>query len=343
MELTRRGWTVVGICVVAVVSAALYGPRALNAVVVPGVLVLAAAYLQVRRMEPPRAIRDVPADDHVGRGGTVTLSFADRQDTSQEPSVARPFVGRVEETVGEGLSADAGGVETVVGTEPITYEVTYERRGERTLGPATVVARDVLGLAQREFTTSGRDEVLAYPPLRAIAPWARRDLRALHETGIHEERSQFDRLREYTEGDSLRDIHWVSTAKQDELIVKEFAAEAETEAVTIAAGAEVGHADAMAEAIASLAVALLEDGVPIDVSMPGGTVSAGPERGSRVQLLERLAVVGAGRVPEAEADILIEASGETTVAIGDRETTFETMTEDRPPRVRSTTPTEAPA
>ena len=340
MELTRRGWTVVGICAVSVASAALYGPRALNAVVVPGALVLVAAYLQVRRMDPPRAIRSVPSDDHVGRGGTVQLQFADRDDTSASPTVGRPFVGRVRETVGEGLSATATPTETVVGTEPISYEVTYEQRGERTLGPAVVVARDVLGLAQREFTTSGRDEVLAYPPLRAIAPWARRDLRALHETGIHEERSEFDRLREYTDGDSLRDIHWVSTAKQDELIVKEFAAEAETEAVTLAAGAEVGHADSMAEAVASLAVALLEDGVPIEVSFPGGSVTAGPERGSRVQLLERLAVVGAGRLPEAEADIVVAADGETTVTIGDRETTFDAMTEDRPPRVRTTTTPE---
>ena len=332
MELTRRGKAVVGICVVAVVTAALYGPRALNAVVIPGALVLAAAYLQVRRLDPPRAIREVPADDHAGQSGTVTLQFADRGDSGPDPDVDRPFVGRVRETVGEGLSTPDTAHETVVGTEPIEYELTYETRGQHTVGPAAITARDVLGLLQREFTASGRDEVLAYPPLRAIAPWARRDLRALHETGIHEERSEFDRLREYTDGDSLRDIHWVSTAKRDELIVKEFAAEAETEAVTLAAGAAVGNADEMAEAVASIAVALLEDGVPVEVAIPGGSVTAGPERGSRLRLLERLALVGAGRVPTDEADITVFSDGDTTVTVADRQTTFAEMTEDHTPR-----------
>ncbi|MFB6194112.1 MAG: DUF58 domain-containing protein, partial [Halobaculum sp.] len=337
MRLTTRGKTVVGICVVAVLSAALYGPRALNAVVLPGALALGAAYLQVRRTDAPRAIRTVPADDHVGRGGEVTLRFADRDDHGPNPDVDRPFVGRVRDIVGEGLSSDATSVETVVGTEPVTYEVTYEERGQQTVGPAELTARDVLGLVERELTATGRDEVLAYPPLRAIAPWARRDLRALHETGIHEERSEFDRLREYTEGDSLRDIHWVSTAKQDELIVKEFAAEAETEAVTMAAGAAVGSADEMAEAVASVAVALLEDGVPVEVRLPGGAVTAGPERGSRVRLLERLATVGSGRLPDTDADLVVFADDETTITLADRETTFTEMTEDRTPRYHHTT------
>lgn len=342
MRLTRRGTVVVGICVVAALSAALYGPRALNAVVLPGVLALAAAYLQVRRTDAPRAIRELPADDHVGRDGEVTLRFADRDDHGPDPDVDRPFVGRVRDVVGAGVSSDAGSLETVVGTDPITYQLTYEARGEHTIGPAEVVARDVLGLVERELTATGRDEVLAYPPLRAIAAWARRDLRALHETGIHEERSEFDRLREYTDGDSLRDIHWVSTAKQDELIVKEFAAEAETEAVTVAAGAEVGAADEMAEAVASVAVALLEDGVPVEVRLPDGAVTAGPERGSRIRLLERLATIGPGRLPDTDADLVVFADDETTITVGDTETTFAEMTEDRPPRYYHTT-TEVPA
>jgi uncharacterized protein (DUF58 family) len=343
VRLTRRGVVVCGVCVAAVVSAVLFGPRALNAVVVPGVLALAAAYVQVSRTNAPTAVRETPADDHVGRGGTVELSFVERTAGSGAESLSRPFVGRVTETVPDGVRADETAHEVVVGAEPASYEVTYETRGRHALGPATVAARDVLGLLEEERSCPGTDTVLAYPELRAIAAWARRDLRALHETGLHEEREEFDRLREYTDGDSLRDIHWKTTAKRDELIVKEFAAEAETEAVSLAAGATPGGADGMASATASLALALLEDGVPVEVTLPDGTVSAGPDRGSRTRLLERLALIGPGRASTDDADIVVfgEAS-ETTVSVGDQQTTFDELTVERQPAYRTVTDHTAP-
>lgn len=344
MRLTRRGTAVLVGCVLAVGSAALYGPRALNALVVPGVVALVAAYFQVSRAKPPEAVRKTPGDDHVGRGGTVELDFVERSGVggTAEP-LARPFVGRVTERLPDGVSAEDTTVETVVGSEPVTYEVTYEARGEHALGPATVAARDVLGLLERELETDGTDTVLAYPELFAIARWARRDLRALHETGIHEERSEFDRLREYTDGDSLRDVHWKTTAKRDELIVKEFAAEAETEAVTLAAGADAGGADGMASATASLALTLIEDGVPVEVTLPGGSVTAGADRGSRTQLLERLATVGPGRVRTEDADVVVFGTeSETTITVGDSETTFAELRADHAPATRLSTDHTAP-
>ncbi|ERH12160.1 MAG: conserved repeat domain protein [halophilic archaeon J07HB67] len=343
MRLTNRGIAVCVVCVGAVASAVLFGPRALNAVVVPGVLALAAAYVQVSRTDAPTAVRETPGDGHVGRGGTVELSFVEHTAGSGSEPLARPFVGRVTETTPDGVQADETTQEIVVGAEPAAYEVTYETRGRHTLGPATVTARDVLGLLEEDRSCPGTDTVLAYPELRAIAAWARRDLRALHETGVHEEREEFDRLREYTDGDSLRDVHWQTTAKRDELIVKEFAAEAETEAVSLAVGATPGGADGMASATASLALALLEDGVPVVVTLPGGTVAAGPDRGSRTRLLERLASVGPGRVSTDDADIVVFGeTNETTVGVGDEQTTFQELTADRQPVYRAETDHTAP-
>ncbi|MEZ3142962.1 DUF58 domain-containing protein [Halobaculum sp. MBLA0143] len=337
MRLTRRGKTVVAVCLVAVASGVTFGPRSLDAVVVPGVLALAAAYVQVSRTETPTAVRETPADGHVGRGGTASLSFVERDGAGAgSDPLSRPFLGRVEETVSDGVAVETTTYEVVVGAEPADYEVTYEARGQHTLGPATVWIRDVLGLLEERRSCPGTDTVLAYPEPRAIAAWARRDLRALHETGVHEERSQFDRLREYTDGDSLRDVHWKTTAKRDELIVKEFAAEAETEAVSLSAGATSGGADGMAVAAASLALALIEDGVPVSVTLPDGTVEAGPDRGSRVRLLERLALVGPGRTGTDDADIVVFGEpGETTVTVGETETTFDSLTADRLPAYRT--------
>lgn len=341
MRLTRRGKAVVAIAVVAVVSGLAFGPRSLNAVVVPAVVALSAAYLQLRWVESPAVARDVPPDDHVGRTYPVRLCFGDRDGSrpSAEAGMDRPFAGVVRERVADGVeleTTDGGGLavfETVVGAVPVEYEVTYTSRGRHRLGPADVTARDALGLAEVDLSTTATSEVLVYPTVHAIAGWARRDLRALHETGVHEERREFDRLREYDRGDSLRDVHWKSTAKRDDLIVKEFSAEAETEAVSVAAGAAAapGAADGMAEATASLALALVEDGVPVDVSLPDGTLTVTGERGSQVRLLERLAVIGPGRVADADADVTVygEADG-VRVSVAGEDHEFADFRADRP-------------
>ncbi|QLG61231.1 DUF58 domain-containing protein [Halorarum salinum] len=330
MRLTGRGWAVVGALALAGVSAGLFGPRSLNAVVVPGLVALAAGYLQLRRFEPPAVARETPPDAHVGHEGTVRLSFGDPGGPRPGPGtgLSRPFAGEVRETVGDGLTAESTTFETVVGAEPVEYGVRYGARGRHVLGPATVTARDLLGLVETDVPTAGVAEVLVYPRVHAIAPRARRDLRALHETGVHEERREFDRLREYDRGDSLRDIHWKSTAKREDLIVKEFAAEAEAEAVSLAAGAAAAPdaADRMAEAAASIALALVEDGVPVDVHLPDGSVTAGPDRGGRVRLLERLALVGPGRVATEEADVTVYGGADgVRVAVGDEELEFEEL------------------
>ncbi|WP_435123908.1 DUF58 domain-containing protein [Halobaculum sp. D14] len=348
MRLTRRGKAVVVAVAVAVGSAALFGPRGLNAAVIPGGIALGAAYVQLRRAEAPRAARDVPPDDHVGRSHRVRLFFGDRGGPrpDEEHGLRRPFSGAVRERVGDGVDADPAEtrVDTVVGAVPVEYDVTYESRGRHTLGPATVTARDVLGLAETELSTAETATVLVYPRVHAIAGWARRDLRALHETGVHEERREFDRLREYARGDSLRDVHWKSTAKRQELIVKEFAAEAETEAVSIAAGAaaEPGAADGMAEAVASLALALVADGVPVEVALPDGDLRVGAERGTQVRLLERLAVAGAGRLADADADITVYGERDRVrVDVGDGDTDFADLTAAHPPTYGVSRPADA--
>jgi uncharacterized protein (DUF58 family) len=335
MRLTRRGKAVVAVAVVAVASGLAFGPRSLNAVVVPAVVALSAAYLQLRWVEPPAVARAVPPDDHVGRTYPVRLFFGDRDGPrpSADAGMDRPFAGTVRERVGDGVDADRVVFETVVGAAPVEYGVTYEARGRHRLGPADVTARDALGLAEVDRSTTETTEVLVYPEVHAIAGWARRDLRALHETGVHEERREFDRLREYDRGDSLRDVHWKSTAKRDDLIVKEFSAEAKAEAVSVAAGAAAapGAADGMAEATASLALALVEDGVPVDVSLPDGTLTVTGERGSQVRLLERLAVIGPGRVADADADITVYGEADRVrVTVAGEDHDFADFRSDRP-------------
>lgn len=217
--------------------------------------------------------------------------------------------------------------ETAVGAEPLAYEVDYDHRGERRFGPVVVTARDVLGLFERDIECPVTDRVLVFPRIYRLSQWGRRHLLKLEELGRSQERSEFEELREYDPGDPLRDIHWKTTAKRDDLVVKEFAAEVEAETIRLAAGASLAGTDAMAEATGSLAFELVEDGIPVEVYTPHGTVEVGPQRGGLLRLLRLLAVVDAGRIPETEADVVVYGTAEgASITIGDREFSFAELT-----------------
>lgn len=342
MQLTRRGWTVAAIGAGAFLLALGFGPRSLNAVVVPAVVVLVAGYVQVRFLRDVVVHREPPGDDYVGQRGTARLQFQ----TPSGGTIARPFVATVRERVGDGIhvvplddvddrselstyraerdeKGEIAAFETAVGENDLRYCVEYDRRGEREFGPLTVTARDVFGLVEEDTQLQGTDSVLVFPRVYRLSPWGRNPLHRLEEFGRSRQREEFEELREYSPGDPLRDIHWKTTAKRDDLVVKEFAAEAEAEMVTLSGGATDGADDAMAEALASVALALVEEGIPVEVSTIRGTVELGPERGGVRRLLRMLALVPAGQLPDPEADVVVLAdSGRTTVRLVEREYDF---------------------
>lgn len=314
MRLTRRGWGVVAVCALGFGLAATFGARSLNAIVLPGLVALAAAYLQVRSLPEPTVRRELPPDDSVGATHRATLRF---------PDVERPFPGRLRDRLDVGLAGEGNDVETAVGS-PITYEVTYRRRGERTVGPVEIVGRDVLGLAEATVVAPRTAEILVYPRAFALGPGAQRDLLALRETERSDERSEFDRLREYVRGDALRDVHWKSSARRESegLIVKEFGATGEAEVVTVAGSAASGAADDLAEAAASVSLALLDADVPVALVLPNGSAEADPDIAGRTRLLEHCARATEGGPNEA-ADVAIEADGDgVRVRIGDATVAF---------------------
>lgn len=311
ITLTRRGRVVVGVCVLALGMALAAGGRSLNAVVLSGVVALVAGYVQVARLDPPRARRSRPGDGYVGESREVSIDFHGRGTGAAVPS---PFVASVTDRLDDGLVGPTEPIRTTVGTEPATYRLRYAERGERRIGPTVVEPTDVFGLFTRRMVVGGTDSVLAYPKRRRVPAWFRRGLYAEEAVGASRQREEFDRLREYARGDALRDVHWPTTAKHDELVVKEFAAETERRRVSITGETPDGEgavaADALASAAASLGLSLLADGVPLDVTLPGGTVSVEPGPDGQRRLLELTARTGPGPAPEAgDPDVRIVATG----------------------------------
>lgn len=325
MTLTVRGRAVLGVVVGGFLMAALYGPRSLNAVVAPGAVALAAAAIAVRRVPEPAVARAAPEDGFVGERRTVTIAV----------ETDRTFTARVVDHLPDGLSGDGNDLTTTVDGDPIEYELRYDRRGDYELGPIEVTARDVLGLAERQFTFDDPGAVLVYPQVRDLGPRARRELYALPEYRMVSMRGEFDSLREYERGDALRDIDWKSSAKRTDgdLVVKEYADEDDLGAIRIAAEAEGGpkSADAVAQAAASIADLLLEANLTVGVSTTDGVVEPGTGKYQRTRILELLARSDAGHIPREErqqADVYVEGSttGAVSVHIEGQHVPFEALT-----------------
>jgi len=101
ITVTRRGRIVIGICVLAIGMALAAGGRSLNAVVLPGIVALAAGYYQLARVEDPNVRRTPPADGFVGETGEVALAF--HGGGGGDP-VSPPFPASVSDRLDEGLA-----------------------------------------------------------------------------------------------------------------------------------------------------------------------------------------------------------------------------------------------
>lgn len=100
------------------------------------------------------------------------------------------------------------------------------QRGRYTLGPVTATTGDPLGLFQRELTLYPATQLLVLPkalPLREFSLFSgvmpgrgRGSKRSLHTS------TNAVTVRNYVPGDALTRIHWNSTARHGQLMVKEF-------------------------------------------------------------------------------------------------------------------------
>ena len=324
--LTRRGWAFVAVAVGAFVMAGWFSARALNAVAAPVLVAVAAGYVHHKRTRQPELRTETPDYGFAGETVTVSLHF----------DAATPLAGAVRLEADDGLTVPDGEVETTVADEPVTFEVGLDDRGFQSVGPVEVVAEDVFGVWETVYTYPVSAELVVFPKVHRLNDAG--NLAVLHRDFGLGGRDDFDQLREYERGDPLRDVHWKSSAKRpdDDLVVMEFEASEEREQVELLAEAEGGRMDDVAEAAASVATYLLESGLAVGLTVPGGRVepSAGPEH--RTELLTLLASTAPGTVGEARrerADVFVQ--GETDeeavrVTIGERTVTFEQLSGTSP-------------
>jgi uncharacterized protein (DUF58 family) len=115
---------------------------------------------------------------------------------------------------------DAGAAETC------SYRLPTERRGIVHVGPLRIVIGDPFGLTRSAVTAAPQVQVTVFPRVDPVQPVP---FTAGHDplAGVRQPNAlgrsgdDFYALRPYVMGDDLRRIHWPSTARHDELLVRQ--------------------------------------------------------------------------------------------------------------------------
>jgi uncharacterized protein (DUF58 family) len=107
-----------------------------------------------------------------------------------------------------------------------TYRLPTDRRGVHRVGPLEVVVSDSFGLVRSSTVAAGQVEVTVFPRIDEIDPvpfTVGHDPLAgsLQPHALGRAGDDFYALRPYVVGDDLRQIHWPSTARHDELLVRQ--------------------------------------------------------------------------------------------------------------------------
>lgn len=104
-------------------------------------------------------------------------------------------------------------------------EIPGLRRGIVTVGPATTVRSDPVGLLRREHAFADVHELFVHPrtvTLPSTSAGLIRDLEGSPTRRLVDSDMSFHAIREYAPGDSRRHIHWKSTAKTGRLMVRQY-------------------------------------------------------------------------------------------------------------------------
>ncbi|HEY3142385.1 MAG TPA: DUF58 domain-containing protein [Acidimicrobiales bacterium] len=220
--LTRQGWMVVwgglGLLaagrLVGIGELYVFGAAALLLVVV------AAIYVYLTRLDLEVDRRAYPARVYAGHTSRVEIRLRNlRQAASPTLRLRDPVSGT------EGAELLVPPLERRA-TAAVTYRLPTERRGLHRIGPLQISMGDPFGLVNS--TTIGADqiEVTVFPRIDDILPvpfTLGHDPLAgkLQPHALGRGGDDFYALRPYVVGDDLRHIHWPSTARHDELLVRQ--------------------------------------------------------------------------------------------------------------------------
>jgi uncharacterized protein (DUF58 family) len=213
--MTPRGRAVLALGPVVYVVAWVFGSRALYPVSVGLIVAVALAVGWVRlSARRPNVRRRGPAHD-VFEGDDVRMEL-DVEATSLVPPPTLVAIER---------AAKLGERVVELGRGRGRYELRTVPRGRYRFEPVRIRIEDPFGLARAELVVGEEQALVVYPRLVELE-------RLFSEGGSHAQDGrrlllrrptgfELHSVREYQQGESLRNVHWRSTARRGELMVKE--------------------------------------------------------------------------------------------------------------------------
>lgn len=309
MQLTGRGWAVLGaagVLLAAGVAAGLPLLRALAGVAAGAVLV---AVVAGRRHALPSIRREVhPVRLQCGERAVARLVVGNDSRRLLPAFVARDAVGgEVREVPVRALAAGARTWEV--------YDLPTTRRGRVPVGPLVVERADVLGLVRSRGEVGEVAELWVYPRRHAVRLAGAGSSRHHHEGGPPPwpvaGSTDLRALREYVPGDALRLLHWKASARTGRLVVRDYTDPVRPWCVVLLDDrAEALPAAAFEEAVeltASILWEACEQDRPVRLATASGVrvAAAGGAAGARA-VLDRLCVVE--QVPAGPVEVTDIAS-----------------------------------
>ena len=177
----------------------------------------------------------------------------------------------------------------------IPYRLTPVRRTKLALGPAVLSRSDPLGLLRRSVPQSSTDVCWVYPRTELLRPLPvgfAKDLEGPTSDASPAGDVAFHAVRPYTTGDDRRHIHWLSTAKTGELMVRHYVDNRRPHlAVFLDTAADEYDDETFETAVscaASMAASMIDQRLPVSLRLGGTTVMGARQPGDRHTALEAL-------------------------------------------------------
>ena len=300
--LTRRGWVVLVGSLVLMGTGRLIGLVELYVLAACGIALvgLAAASVRIPRIALSTDRLLHPEKVHAGTDSRVELVVQNRSGRRLPILTVRdPFDrGRRQARF---LLASLADHEVA----RAAYRLPTQQRGIFQVGPLEVSNADSFGLAQVTRPVAAATELTVYPRIDQIAPLPQTRghdplAGADHPTALGLSGEDFYGLREYQVGDDLRRVHWPSTARLGELMIRQHEMPWQGRAtVLLDVRAAVHNSESLELAVsaaASIVTANFQRGSLVRLVSTDGVDSGFAAGSEHVEaIMERLAVIGRSR------------------------------------------------
>lgn len=216
---TARGWTFIAFGAILVMYGFIEDQRDIVRVGLAGLAVVVTALLAVSVTRPSIHVSRVVEPPIAQRGDDISVLLTLRAGPYL-PGGALLAEDCIHQELGESAKFRIGGQSSA----NVRYHIATRRRGRWILGPLKLTVTDPFLLAERVNLIGRGTEVVVGPAVHDLEPPAGagqwRGFGDSSGLGVAASGADDVAVREYHQGDDIRRIHWKSSARQQELMVR---------------------------------------------------------------------------------------------------------------------------